>query len=77
LFRDSTHGEKLLSPFVILIFHSNAIALRGGVQRCPACQFTRFSRPAQNGARNSVFNTLPAPDKGNGMSRMSTLRGHL
>ena len=33
-------------------------------------QFTRFSRPAQNGARNSVFSTLPAPDSGSGMSRI-------
>jgi hypothetical protein len=40
-------------------------------------QFTRFSRPTQNGARSSVFSTFPAPDSGSGMSRTSTLRGHL
>ena len=40
-------------------------------------QFTRFSRPAQNGVRSSVFSTFPAPDSGNGRSRTSTLCGHL
>jgi hypothetical protein len=40
-------------------------------------QFTRLSRPAQNGSRSRAFSTLPAPDSGSGSARTSTLRGHL
>ena len=40
-------------------------------------QCTRLSCPSQKGCRSTAFRIFPAPERGRGSSRMSTVRGHL